>query len=182
MTLITNLDTAPVSLAPLVESPPYAQRSLASFARPANTTSYATGDVVGVASPGGVLEFPACARVDGGGGVITDVLLVIGDLPAANADFELYVFNAAPTNQIDNAAVALIDADMAKLVATFLFPTQVITGADQVAYQSSVDSEKAFVCQSDSRSLYGILVNRTAAWASPESAAPVMASLGARVD
>lgn len=173
MALIANLDTAP--------STRILKRSLASFLRPANTTTYATGDVVGTAVAAAI-EFPNCAEKNRGGGTITDALLVMGDNTTAAADFELLVFNAEPTGIVDNAALLLLDADLPKFVATFIFATQLITGASQVVYQSGVDSEKPFTTQTGSRSLYGLLVNRTTAWDTPLTACPIMVSIGIRAD
>ena len=128
------------------------------------------------------MEFPLCSERDRDGGAITDALLVLGDNATAAADFELLVFNAEPTDLVDNAALLLLNADMEKFVASFVFATQIVTGASQVVYQSGVDSEKPFVTAAGSRSLYGLLVNRTSAWLLPLTACPIMVSLGIRVN
>ncbi len=173
MVTIANLDTA--------LSGGLYRRSMASFLRPGNATTYATGDVVGTAVAA-ALEFPKCSKHDGHDGIITDALLVLGDNATATADFELLVFNAEPTGIVDNAALLLLDADLPMFVATLTFATQIITGASQVAYQAVVDSEKAFTTAAVGGSLYGLLVNRTAAWATPLTACPIMVSLGITTD
>ena len=173
MVVITNLDTSPPGGTH--------RRSLASFLRPANTTTYATGDVVGTAVAA-ALEFPNCVPPNHAyrEGIITDALLTIGDLATSTADFELLLFNSEPTGIVDNAALLLLDADLPFFVATLSFTVQIITGVDQVVYQANVDAEKAFTLASGSTSLYGLLVNRTAGWDTPESAAPIMVSIGIR--
>ncbi len=173
MALIANLDTAPTGR--------NHRRSLASFLRPANADTYATGDVVGTAVAA-ALEFPSCSHYFNGGGVITDALLAIGDNCHADADFELLVFNAEPTGIVDNAALLLLAADLPKLVATFIFGVQIITGSSHVVYQSAVDAEKPFSTGAASRSLYGLLINRTTVWTAPLTGCPIVVSLGLRLD
>ena len=112
MAVITNLDSAHAA------SPhPGSHRvSIASFTRAGNTTAYGAGDVLTDGNTAAI-EFPKCGR----SGKIIRASLGYEDNNSTATDYELYVFDEEPTNIADNAAFALVSADMPKLVAVFKF-------------------------------------------------------------
>lgn len=89
----------------------------ASFTRPANTTQYASGDLVANSTTAGdvaPMEF-AAAPAYHGGGVIRRVRIHKSGTGVTAADFRLHLFASdptatAPTNG-DNGAFATIEAD-----------------------------------------------------------------------
>ena len=72
--------------------------------------AYAADEAVG-----GLLTFADAARVVGGGGVIKDVIIL--DDAGQDAELELWLFNAAFTAMVDNAAWAPSEPDLRNLVA-----------------------------------------------------------------
>ncbi len=110
MTTITSTTT------PNVSNPdPGPATLLASFQRPNDATAYAVGDVIS--------DNSASARAiafDGAGhrGLIHSVSIGVEETTTAN--LELWIFDAEPTNQIDNTAFALTSTvDLQKVVARF---------------------------------------------------------------
>ena len=89
--------------------------SSASQTRPANTTAYTAGDVVGtdVATN---LTFANIGSVAGGCFEILRVSLRVDvtAVPSGMSTFKLHLFNAAPTAITDNLAFNLISADRSK--------------------------------------------------------------------
>lgn len=92
------------------------------FTRPANTTAYDPGDVIGAADVGtpanaGDARFELTNIGPAGGYVfITDVLhrIDVAALPSGMGAFRLHFFNALPAAILDNAAFNLVAADRAK--------------------------------------------------------------------
>lgn len=112
MALVTNLDTAP---APAPDGK--YKTSIVSFLRENDTTAYTALDVI--ASDSGVaeaLEFPNCGR----SGVIHTVSIA-NRLEDDAVTPRLFLFDAEPTNHADNAALALVTADLPKLLAVINF-------------------------------------------------------------
>lgn len=168
MATVTNLDTARESS--IAREMRVYGNSIASWQRPDNATAYAAGDVISdSASVAAVLEFPKCVRRNGGSGAILRAHLSIDVNHAAPPNFELYVFEDAPTDHLDNAALALANDDLASLHAVFTLngsAAKVVNAAASPAgalyYSAALDLAHPFVCAADSRSLYGLLVTRSA--------------------
>lgn len=110
MTLVTNIDTA----VPPSPAGKYST-SFASFLRPNTTTAYTALDVISDATTS-ALQFPGCGR----SGAIRGVT-VTNRLETDTITPRLWVFNAEPTNIADNAAFALVTADVPKIVGFFDF-------------------------------------------------------------
>lgn len=109
MALITNLDAANDGFA----NTGYLT-SLASFLRPDDTDDYASGDVIGDGAPAAnAIVFPGCGR----SGAIRRVSVNMEEADTVN--MELWIFDEEPTNFQDNDAIALVSADLAKLVAVY---------------------------------------------------------------
>lgn len=145
---------------------PKAATVQATFTRPANTTAYAIGDVVG-ADPAANMEFAGCARLKGGGARLLGVTLHKSTKTTTDADFDLYIFDAAPTAIADNAEWLPSDAEARTIVACIRFAnadaaqTGGSTNATGAVWQKSVPALPV-VCASTSTTLYGALVARAA--------------------
>ena len=85
--------------------------STVSFTRPANTTAYAAGDVVG--SGASAIHTLSSAGPSGGSVLVQSMELFIGStaLPAGMGGFRVHLFSASPTAIADNAVFNLISAD-----------------------------------------------------------------------
>lgn len=83
----------------------------ANFTRPADTTAYASGDLVANSTTAGSvvpLSFAAAARAAGKGGKIVGARLAKSNASLTNASFRLHLFTAAPTTITngDNGALS----------------------------------------------------------------------------
>lgn len=128
-----------------------AYRSSAALTRPANTTAYAAGDVVG-----GVLTFPAAGKLG------TNVLLTTADmqvhtasLPSGMLGFRLYLYNVAPPSAYaDNALWDLPSTDRAGFLGYLEFATPVDMGSTLYVQSDVINKQLAL----ESSSLFGYLV------------------------
>ena len=82
------------------------KRVSASFTRPANTTAYAAGDVVGPVTTPAVQTLAGAGRVNGGTGKIVAATLETNNATVTNGTFRVHIFNASFTPEADNAAFA----------------------------------------------------------------------------
>jgi hypothetical protein len=149
----------------------------ASFARPANVDAYTAGDVMSDAASAGVpnaIEFKGCGK----DGRIESVQVHLEDV--VTETFELWLFDAEPTNHGDNAVLALVVADLPKLVGVYSLAdgAKKTSGAVLTTYKADLDSVGAsprpFV--SDDGSLYGLL--RVVTGHTPASGTKVHVALG----
>lgn len=91
--------------------------SLVGFARPADTTAYAAGDVMSDStSTAAQLYFQGTGR----SGQIISAHLIL-EQTTQTADFDLYIFDSGVTDHLDNAPLALVSADLKYLVHKFTF-------------------------------------------------------------
>lgn len=155
MTLIPSVDTAAQPFGKLGVVNAYA-----SFTRPADVDAYTAGDVMSDdAAVEKAIEFQKC----GGEGIIENVEIHYEDVKTEA--FELWLFDSEPTNHQDNDALAIVSADLPKLVGVWSFPdgNKKTIGAAITTYKPTLDSvgaqHRPFV--SDGGSLYGLLVCRT---------------------
>jgi hypothetical protein len=97
--------------------------------RPADTSAYAAGDSWANATAGAsVATIAGASRGASRSGLITDIMITLPVAPATALTGQLWIFNSSPTPLDDNAAWALADADLPKLVAVVDF-TMVSTGS-----------------------------------------------------
>lgn len=95
-----------------------------SFIRPANVTAYAAGDAVAdAAAVAGGFTLAGMARVSGGGGIITDMLVTSDNDPATRLVGEVWLFNQSVTSIADNAAYAVSDAEILTCIGCIPFAT-----------------------------------------------------------
>lgn len=95
-----------------------------SITRPADTNVYAINDVYAdstSAPTSGGFTFTSAARASGKTGKITDLWVSNSNNAATTLQGELWLFDSAPTAVNDNAAWALSDADVLKVVAVIPF-------------------------------------------------------------
>ena len=90
-----------------------AYRSTVSFTRPANTTAYAAGDVIGGASS--AIHTLSAVGPSGGFILLQSMALFIGSTspPVGMAAFRVHLFSASPTAVADNAVFNLSSAERA---------------------------------------------------------------------
>lgn len=143
---------------------PKAATVQATLTRPNDTNVYAAGDVVG-SDPAANMEFAGVARVKGGGARLLGVTLHKSTKSTTNADFDLYLLDAAPTAIADNAEWLPTDAEARTIVAFVRFSsgdaaqTGGSTNATGAVWQKSVPA-LPLVCATTSTTLYGVLVAR----------------------
>lgn len=87
------------------------KRVQATFTRPADTTAYAAGDVVGPVTTPAMQTLTGCAAFNGGSGRIVDVMLECNLATITNGSFRIHFFNAIHTPAADNAALASLHAN-----------------------------------------------------------------------
>jgi len=179
MAAVTNTFTN-VATAKMRPDPPVAGRSTVSFTGMA-TNAYAALDVIG-----GHIEFPSVARRAGGSGRITDITVSVTDGYAVGDTVSLVLMSSAPAStQTDNAALALADADAAKVIGLVQFAAAdgkvLVTGAD-VVWSKALDQGISYVCDSGSQSIFGVLI-QTGGTPTPAATTDVVqVSLGLEID
>lgn len=87
--------------------------------RPADTTTYTIGDVVGT----GVLQFQPTGESLGLGGIVKSAACVSSQNATTKPDLQLWLFAAAPASQTDNAAFAPSDSEMLQFIGRIDFAT-----------------------------------------------------------
>jgi hypothetical protein len=128
--------------------------SAVEFTRPADTTAYATNDVVG---DGTVIVFSNVARVPNGTGYVTNARLIKSTTTTANAVFRLWLYNIAPAATADNLPFKLLYVFRACRIGYIDLPCNVEgTGSDSAsALVTNVNLK--FNAALDSRNLFGVL-------------------------
>lgn len=135
----------------------------ATFTRPNDANAYTAGDVVADStSTATILKFKNVARTQGGGGVIQSAILVDSIAAATKPDLELYLFDAPPAMQADNAAWNPTDPEMLACVGVIAFPLGAFKTAGANGIIDSTGIAKAYNCAANTQDLYGILVARNA--------------------
>ena len=123
--------------------------------RPANATPFGALDVVGQASTGILTfatEYPKGSTIE-----IKDSWLRV-DLNAVTASmttFTLHLFNAAPTDILDNAPFNLISADRGKYLGSLGLGTPVDIGDTLFVQVAGIN--KRITLDSTTSSFYGVL-------------------------
>ena len=134
-----------------------------SLTRPNDASAYVANDTITTAtSSAAAYTFTDCARINGGCGTILDAKLILSDVNAVVADYELWLFDSVVAIPNDNAAFTVTDAEAATLVAIIKF-----SGLDygdsalnRVYHMSN--TPRQFKCATADNDLYGLLVTRTA--------------------
>ena len=120
--------------------------------------NYAALDVISDSTSAGSLwHFPNCARQNGGGGYIKK-LIATASAASMVTRLRLWLFHTGPSASAkeDNAAFDLKAADRQKV--TGYLDTTALADVGDVAMGQNFADTLEFVCASDSRDLFGILV------------------------
>lgn len=150
----------------------------ASFTRPANTTTYAIGDVI-TASPAAAMTFTNVVAANGGSGFISKVVLHLGENQSTPLNSQLWLFDTSPTVPTDNTTPALSDAESQTMLLNLPLAGPAVTnatsgaGGNQVIILDGINY--AFGCATGSRSLYGMLVAANAY--TPVASTPIIVTI-----
>lgn len=125
--------------------------------RPANTTTYAVGDVVGT-DPATNITFSNVMPEAGVNFYIVSIKLEIvkTSVPANMSSFTLHLYNAAPTAITDNLAWTLIAADGSKYLGAFSIAVPEDLGETLIRVEDNINKKRKLA--SSSSTLYGQLV------------------------
>jgi hypothetical protein len=138
-----------------------------SVTRPANTTTYTTGDVIGTAVTA-TLIIPNASFGEFDAGIIQQVIVSSSAYVAVAPTLELWLFDTVVADIADNAAFAPTDTEMATLIGIVELPT-----ADWKIGAPTAGAGGNAVCVADNVSIpfntkkgtskiYGVLVVRNA--------------------
>lgn len=140
---------------------------LATYTRPANTTAYASGDVVNNStSAPTILTFDAVARANGGTGRVVGANLIDGSNQATKGIFELWLFDTTITMDNDNAVFTPTDAELQTLIGVIPFTIPYVgdatSGAGGNAVYVANGFSLPFKCGGGVDDIFGVLVVRNA--------------------
>lgn len=142
------------------------KRLAATFTRPANTTAYAAGDVVGPVTTAAVQSLAGAARGNGGTGRIVAATLETNNATVTNGTFRVHIFNASFTPESDNAAFAGQHTNRAAYQGYFDFNILVADSASaegaiaQLRNATDIDNglPLEFACANGDTGLYAVVV------------------------
>ena len=99
-------------------------RSTATITRPANTTAYTAGDVVGDTGGSAIITL-ASAGPSGGFALVQSISLVFSDsvVPAGMGAFRVHLYSVSPTAIADNAAFDLVSGERDTYMGFIDLPT-----------------------------------------------------------
>ena len=134
-----------------------------------SAVAYTAEDVLSetdTASAGTDWDFDTVGKVNGGTGYIVKAQ-VICETTAVTPRLTLYLFNVAPTCELDDNApnTALLHADLSKYIDKIDFPAMEDLGGDSetIASPSTYGNlPLAYNCASADDAIYGVLVTRDA--------------------
>jgi hypothetical protein len=133
--------------------------AMVQFLRPADAVAYSIGDQISDTT--GASNWLQFTEGQTCGGQVMDAILMTGASVAA--DYDLLLFDAAPTAVADNVAAGLVAADMQKLIGMFNFKTANKSTVNVIDIYRGMDSSlAAYSPMVYYGSLYGLLIARTA--------------------
>lgn len=133
--------------------------AVASITRPANTTAYAAGDVVGATAA--AIEFSNIGNPNGYISITdADLRIDVSAVPAGMTSFRLHLYDATPASALaDNAAWDLPAGDRDAYLGYIDLGTPVDVGST-LFVQTAGDGSKA-IKMGSTASLFGYLVTTT---------------------
>lgn len=144
------------------------QAASSTITRPANTTAYASGNLVANSTTAGSvtnLQFTTLARISGGSGVIVGAQIQKSTNSVTNAAFRLHLFNTAPTytSAGDNSAMTTVVVASAKGYLGYIDITAMV-GFSDVAWGSGApdNSRGGIPYVATAQIIYGLLEARGA--------------------
>jgi hypothetical protein len=144
------------------------QAASSTITRPADTTAYASGDLVANSVAAGSvtnLQFTTLARISGGSGVIVGAQIQKSTNSVTNAAFRLHLFNTAPTytSAGDNSAMTTVVVASAKGYLGYI-DISAMVGFSDVAWGSGApdNSRGGIPYVATAQIIYGLLEARGA--------------------
>lgn len=141
--------------------------TIATVTRPANTTPYTSGDVVGT-DPGTVITINNASNGEFECGILQQAIISSSAYVGTPPDLELWLFDTTVTADTDNAAFTPTDAELATLVGIVDFPTldwkigTATAGVDGNMACVAANIGMPFNTKKGTHSLFGVLVARNA--------------------
>lgn len=144
----------------------------ASITRPANSTQFTAGDVIGSSAAPFALVFNDVTREASLGGMIVDAVCISNAYSATPPNARLYLFDESVAGSSDNAAFAPTDAEMETLVGVVDFsswesgiPTASAAG-NMASFRAGVNlpfhpTYRKVDAYNEVASLWGVLVERS---------------------
>ena len=107
------------------------------FSRPANTTAYTAGDVIGIADAGtpanaGSAIHELTGAASSGAFVLVQsiqLLVNLSAVPSGMSGFRVHLYSSSPTAILDNAAYTFTSTDAPKWQATFDIEAPTVRGS-----------------------------------------------------
>lgn len=108
-----------------------AYRAALDITRPANTTAYSAGDVIGTGSGDAAILTLSSIGPSGGYVLVQSIELVLGisAVPSGMTSFRLHFYNAAPGAAADNSVFDLASGDRAKYIGYVDLPAPIDFGS-----------------------------------------------------
>lgn len=158
------------------------KRISASFSRPADTTQYTAGDVVGPVTTPAMQAFAGAAKSNGGSGRILEVMMAFDLETITTATFRLHWFNANVAPQADNVAFTGISTNPERYLG-YIDPPILVTQAGgtlgQIRHTAGVSTTSTmpfnYQCASGDSGLY-LVISALGAY-TPKSAGIVRISI-----
>lgn len=144
------------------------QAASSTITRPADTTAYASGDLVANSTTAGSvtnLQFTTLARISGGSGVIVGAQIQKSTATATNAAFRLHLFNTAPTytSAGDNSAISTVVVASAKGYLGYIDITAMVGFSDVCWGSGAPDNSRGGIPYvATAQIIYGLLEARGA--------------------
>lgn len=133
-----------------------------SITRPADTTDYAAGDVIGTAATH-LITLTADGLLERGKGIIFKSSVISTASPATLASLELWLLKRPIAAQADNAAFAITDAEAVEVIAAIpLTNTRVGLASGNTVYESAENAAYGFELPVFVKNLTAVLVVRNA--------------------
>lgn len=133
-----------------------------SITRPADTTAYAAGDVVGTAATH-LITLTADQLKEAARGFLFKASVISTASPTTLADLELWLLKKPIAAQADNTAFAITDAEVVEVIATIpLTNKRVGLASGNTVYESAENTAYAFALPVFVKDLTAVLVVRNA--------------------
>lgn len=144
------------------------QAASSTITRPADTTAYASGDLVANSTTAGSvanLQFTTAARVSGGSGVIVGAEIQKSTVSITNAAFRLHLFDTAPTytSAGDNSPISTVVQASGKGYLGYIDIPAMIAFSDVAWGSGSPDNSRSGIpFVASAQTIYGLLEARGA--------------------
>lgn len=142
----------------------YAAIATASFARPANTTAYASGELVANSTTVGSVAAMAvaAARMNGGTGLIVRARLAKSSTSLTAASFRVHIYGVAPTSAAGDGAAYSTDQAVNHLGTFDVTMDQAFTDGAAGASAPGVGTSVVFAASAGSQDVYALIEARDA--------------------